>query len=102
MPRSPWLFMIFCAAAAWGQAGPQSQSDVVAEALKNNPGIAAARLHVTEAQGRVAELAAARGFQLTFSGTASGSSGQVAQPSSIQSFRTIEGDLIAPIPNLGR
>lgn len=81
---------------------PLSQDDVVSEALRASPQITSARQRVGEAQARVAELVALRGFQLAFAGTLSGSYGRVAEPPSLQSFGTLEGSLIAPLTNRGR
>lgn len=95
------IFMIL-QAAAFGQAAPQSQADVEAEAVRLSPEILAARQHVAEANAKVAEMEGHRRFGVTLSGLLGGSSGRVAEPASDQSFWTTEADLVAPIPNLGR
>lgn len=96
------LTLALMAHAWFQQAVPRTETDIVAYAVRVNPGIVAQRQHVTEAQARVEEVAGAKRLQLAFVGTVSGSMGQVAQPTSNQSFTAAEGSLVAPIPNLPR
>lgn len=101
-----WVLFYACAVARLGTAvqasQPLSQDEAVAEALRLNPAVTAARQHVTEAQGHVAEMEGGKKFQLSLEGTLSESNGRVAEPPSIQSFEAAEASLIAPIPNVGR
>jgi outer membrane protein TolC len=55
-----------------------------------------------EAQAKVAEAASARRLQPTFTASTSGNYGRVAEPSSIQTFGTAEGQVTLPVPNGGR
>ena len=75
---------------------------LVAEALVKNPAILAASQKVEEAQSHLSEIQGHRKLQLTLSGTASASTGQVAQPTSTQSFATLEASLTAPLPNMAK
>jgi outer membrane protein TolC len=80
----------------------ETRVDLVARALAVNPEIEAARQHLKEAQSHVSEMAGHRKLQLSLDGSASFSTGQVAQPSSTQSFGTVQAGLTSPIPNFRR
>lgn len=90
------------ALASSAHAESQKLSDLVAQAIAKNPTIAAAQQKVAEQGSHLSEVEAHKKLQLTLSGTLSGSTGQVAQPSSMQSFATAEAALNAPIPNVAR
>ena len=81
---------------------PESIASLVAEALKSNPAILAAGQKVAESESHLAEMQGHRKLQLSLNGTISGSTGQVAQPPSAQSFGTAEASLVAPVPNFAR
>ena len=81
---------------------PEAVDTLVSRALIANPAILAARQKVSEAESRLAEMQGHRKLQLSLSGTGSGSSGQVAQPTSSQSFASVEASLTAPLPNFAR
>jgi len=83
------------------QAGVRLE-DLVAQALKSNPAVLGATQKVEEASSHVAEVEGHRRLQLSLNGTASASTGQVAQPVANQTFGTIEAGLIAPIPNFAK
>ncbi len=103
--RRNYLVMLSLVFVAQGLAQtnvPQTESEVVSQALRVNPSVAASRQHLTEAQARLAEVAGGRRFQLSFVGTLSESSGRIAQPSTNQSYTTGEGSLVSPFPNLAR
>lgn len=89
-------------AALASQSGPASQADVVSQALAADPGILSAQQHVREMRSHVLEVLGQRRFQVSLVGTLSGSSGEVAEPPSYQSFGTVEAGLNVPIPNFGR
>jgi len=84
-----------------GQA-PATVESLVAEAVKSNPTIVAAKQKVAEAESHLAEMQGHRKLQLALTGSASGSTGQVAQPVSNQSFATVAASLVAPVPNFAR
>jgi outer membrane protein TolC len=75
---------------------------IAAQAFAANPAARAAQQRLLEAQAALGATAAQRRLQPTFTGTASGSYGQVAQPTSLQSFYTLIGQLTIPFPNFGR
>ena len=79
-----------------------SEAAVVAEALRVDPQVAQNRLKVAEAESHVREIQGQKRFQLSLEGTVSGSTGQVAEPSSSQTFATAQATLNAPIPNKGK
>ena len=75
---------------------------ILMQTLTVHPSARAAQQKLLEAQAKVAEAAAQRRLHLTFSGSVSGSYGQVAQPSSTQTFGMVEGTLALPLPNRKR
>lgn len=94
-----------CVTVVHGSPGaplPESVDTLVKGAIRANPAIVAARQKVAEMASHLAEMEGHRRLQLTASATASGSTGQVAEPVSSQSFLTVEGSLNAPIPNMAR
>ena len=81
---------------------PLTLETIFRTAVTVQPSIRAARLKLVEAQARLAETNAMRRPQLTFSGTVSGSHGNVADPFRIQTYGTVEGIVSMAIPNRGR
>lgn len=75
---------------------------IVRQVLSENLEAHMAQQALTQAQAKLAEITAQRRLHLTFSGSASGSHGQVAEPRSTQSFGTIEGTVALPLPNVRR
>src|SRR5579863_4660496 len=96
------LITLFSGPLSVGGQHPESIDSLVDAALKTNPEILAAKQKVMEAQSHLAEIQGHRKLQLTLNGTASGSTGRVAEPVSNQTFGSVEASLVAPIPNFAR
>jgi outer membrane protein len=103
------LLALLCSAPSFAQATSATPSteihdvhSILAQALAVHPAARAAQQKLVEAQAKLAEAAAQRRMQPVFSGSVSGSHGQVAQPASTQTFGTVEATIAAPLPNGGR
>jgi outer membrane protein TolC len=95
-------FALCVGIGAASSAAPPSLDDLVAAALRTNPEVVGAKQKVDEAKARVAEMVAQRKWQVSLSGTVSGSSGEVAEPPEMQSFGTAEASLNFLIPNTAK
>ncbi|MHB8636183.1 MAG: TolC family protein [Fimbriimonadaceae bacterium] len=81
---------------------PEAVAELVAQALKANPEVLAARQSVAESESHLAEMQGHRKLQLVLNADATASTGRVAQPPANESFATVDASLVAPIPNFAR